>query len=115
MKTTAEKSNKPCVSVICHDCPFRAGTPMRLRPGRVEEITRSVMVEGGGDPFICHKTLGGERKHCLGALGFSSRQGVTTRWMQLAYRLRAVDPEEVRAVEGQVFESVNAMQEFISE
>lgn len=39
----------------CETCIFRAGNPMRLRPGRVKQMVDESLAGGG---FItCHKTL----------------------------------------------------------
>lgn len=53
----------------CKNCPFKKGTDMELRPGRMEGIVESLKDDHA--VFHCHKTLDQEDKSaCMGALAY---------------------------------------------
>jgi hypothetical protein len=106
----------------CAACPFRRGTPMRLREGRVLEITDMLLSLRGGE-FPCHKTVeypddyDAERDgdhmdgklHCAGALIFAEKNETQTQMMRICHRLGLYDPEKLmgdQAVVDQVFDTV---------
>ncbi|MDX2277733.1 MAG: hypothetical protein NW206_19960 [Hyphomonadaceae bacterium] len=89
---------RPCVS-----CPFRIGQGERfqLHPERLEEIRRAVA-------FQCHKTVdysvdrddrearaGDKPQQCAGLMAVLTREGEPNQIMQIAERLRALDPSKL--------------------
>ena len=84
----------------CAKCPFRRGTAMLLRPGRIRDIERMFSTHNGGE-FPCHETVdynaetdhqaGAEAKHCAGALIYAEQQGVSTQMMRIVERLGMYD------------------------
>ena len=87
-------SDQFAVKKPCPNCPFRKVGGVRVAPERAEEITDSILDDGGGEMFLCHKTVYGKgrrkgkfKPHCAGALMFAEKHGVRTQSMQLAERL----------------------------
>lgn len=84
----------------CDTCPFRKDKFFYLPPLRVRGIIESITKKG--EAFVCHKTVdysgeflgvGKDTKHCVGALIFLVKQGVSNQWMQVAQRLGLWNPE----------------------
>lgn len=104
----------------CDNCPFRKGTCMRLKRGRVVEIGQ-VVLNGRGE-FPCHKTVEHEddgdgetvpvyddkTQHCAGALIFALRQRQPSQMVRIAVRLGMLDEEKLMANQDMVFASFSA-------
>jgi hypothetical protein len=111
----------------CEACPFRRGTAMRLRSGRVEEIVGGMLHPSGGE-FPCHKTIinhddddGFEEtkhtKHCAGALIFAEKNEKATQGMRFAERFNAYNPVALMAdqeVVDSVFDDFDEMLEWLT-
>lgn len=92
----------------CDACPFKRGTPLTLREGRVEEIVNNMLASDGG-AFPCHKTIEHSEdddesftelpncKHCAGALIFAEKHGRATQGMRLAERFSGYDAAALMA------------------
>lgn len=109
----------------CPECPFRrdgeGAKPVRLMPGRVEEIA-GLMLGGRGD-FPCHKTTEpddgdeecGRRAtkdsvHCAGALIFAEKNETSTQMTRIAGRLGMYDPSALdKASFAEVFDDMDEM------
>jgi hypothetical protein len=109
----------------CDGCPFLKGTPTKLTPGRIKEIT-GVMLSRNGGEFPCHKTIEyvdtgdaesepvekPNSKHCAGALIFAEKNGNSTQMMRICERLGMYDPAALmanREVVDSVFDDVKSM------
>ena len=114
----------------CDACPFRRGTPMRLRADRVTEIADMILSLRGGE-FPCHKTVeypddyDAERDgdhvdgklHCAGALIFAEKNEMQTQMMRICHRLGLYEPEKLmndQPVVDQVFDTVEEMMEHLT-
>lgn len=83
----------------CPQCPFRSDIAAFLTPGRVREITNTMIRQQG--TFACHKTTAhdddGEHcpssseQHCAGALIFLERLGRPNQMMRIMERLGGYD------------------------
>lgn len=90
------------VKAQCNNCPFRssgAGLRMRklLRPGRWEEILRSLARE---EAFHCHKTTHGQARKrlvCAGALAWQTKMLGRKPLIELVAMIL-----EVRSIKGTV-------------
>lgn len=112
----------------CETCPFRRGTVMRLREGRVEEIVSNMLNPGGGE-FPCHKTIINNdddegfsqtphTKHCAGALIFAEKNERMNQMMRFAERFGAYDPVALMAdqeVVDSVFDDYDEMLEWLTQ
>jgi hypothetical protein len=67
----------------CATCIFRAGNPMRLRPGRVRQMVADCL--SGDGHIVCHDTLGHRRAAIC--RGFWDSYGHRVTICQLAQRL----------------------------
>lgn len=116
----------------CAACPFRRGTPMRLREGRVLEITEMILSMRGGE-FPCHKTVEfpddmdsddnrddayiNADLHCAGALIFAEKHETQTQMMRICHRLGLYDPEKLmgnQEVVDSVFDTVEEMTDHLT-
>jgi hypothetical protein len=105
----------------CAECPFRRGTPMRLRPGRIDEITASILDVGA--EFPCHKTITYQdddddgsyeaKQHCAGAVLFALKHETMPQVMRIACRLAMVEVEQFTEFDS-VFDSIEEMKTAIS-
>lgn len=85
----------------CADCPFRTDTQFHFRPGRAEEIVRSVVE--GDLTFPCHKTIHGrgrkrrriDRQMCAGALILHEKLGKPNWRIRYAHALGLYDPSRL--------------------
>lgn len=76
---------------LCDTCIFRPGNPMHLRPGRVRQMVRDSLAQGG---FItCHKTLsyGGYKAAAAVCRGFFDRFGTRSNVLRAWSRLGRFD------------------------
>lgn len=65
----------PITKRPCANCPFRSDdAAIELRPGRVEGIVQD-LIESDFRTFSCHKSLGGERMMCAGAVAVMAKLG----------------------------------------
>jgi hypothetical protein len=109
----------------CPGCPFlRTEGGVRLRRGRILELTNLMLGRRGTGEFSCHNTVeycdecdeNGEgcpghqaqARHCAGALIFAEKHGTSTQMMRIAQRLRLYDPKRLTGKED-VFDSVEEM------
>lgn len=97
----------------CDLCPFRSDIEPFLRPGRVDEIERS-LVRG---EFPCHNTVNYDRprrrmdeSHCAGALILLEKLGRPSQMMRISERLGMYDPRKLDMT-APVFESFEQMRE----
>lgn len=100
---------------------------MRLREGRVLEITDMLLSLRGGE-FPCHKTVNYEgldaeddapdgKLHCAGALIFAEKNETQTQMMRISHRLGLYEPEKLmadQAVVDSVFDTVEEMTEHLT-
>jgi hypothetical protein len=109
----------------CPECPFTRGPKaVRVRRGRIIELTGLMLGRRGGGEFSCHNTVEycdtcdeqgegcpghqTESRHCAGALIFAEKHGTSTQMMRVAQRLRLYDPARLEGKE-LVFDTVEEM------
>lgn len=99
----------------CAQCPFaRAGAVLEA------DSARNILgqfADGSGGTFPCHKTaeVGDdglfdatpESQHCIGALAFAEKQGVSTNFMRVAGRLGVYDPAAAEACADLVYDDMD--------
>lgn len=98
----------------CATCPFRPERPFPLTPGRVSEITSTILGRGS---FACHKTTTEKgvgpndrgAQYCAGALLFQYKLGTPGQMAIIAERLGIFKPDELK-FSVPVYDSVEAME-----
>lgn len=77
----------------CDNCPHCFDVPGYLSEARADEVAGYSSEDGGGQTFICHKTVGSsQEKQCAGAIHLAINQRTWTQSMQLMYRLNMWHP-----------------------
>lgn len=70
---------------MCETCIFRPGNPMRLRPGRLQQVVRDNLRTG--TLLICHTTTYGQAAEEVVCRGFYDRFGDRTNVKRVMARL----------------------------
>lgn len=79
------------LSERCSTCIFRAGNPMHLEPGKLQQMVQQALNDGTW--IICHQTLSyGDHPDYGGAIcrGFADAYGHLAMWIMVARQYNAI-------------------------
>ncbi|WP_175857920.1 hypothetical protein [Burkholderia anthina] len=96
----------------CGNCPFLKDGAIALAPGRLQGIVEHLYASDENS-FWCHETVhndriggdfddetgeyrsSGKEAHCAGAAIFLQKQGMSSKWMRIAYATGTLDFQQI--------------------